>query len=146
MSTKSATKLSKKFGIQAGQRVCLLNPPDDAIAVLTPTLPEDVQIMVGTAEAQVDIVLFWPQTLHQLAERFAELQLEIVPDGAIWAMIPKKKFAKKRNIDFSWEMMQAAGLETDLVDNKIASFSEQDYGTRFVIRKHLRDKYRSTNQ
>jgi hypothetical protein len=47
-----------------------------------------------------------------------------------------------RGIDFSWEAMQAAGLETDLVDNKVASFSEEDYGTRFVIRKALRDKYR----
>ena len=141
MSTKSSTKLSKKLGIQPGHQLCLLNPPNDALAVLTPTLPEGVNIIVGTAETQVDIILFWPQTLHQLSARFAELQLAIVPDGAIWAMIPKKKFTKKRGIDFTWEMMQAAGLETDLVDNKVASFSDQDYGTRFVIRKALRTKY-----
>jgi hypothetical protein len=34
--------------------------------------------------------------------------------------------------------MQAAGLQTDLVDNKVASVTEQDYGTRFVIRKERR--------
>ena len=142
MSTISSTPLSKKLGIQSGQRICLLEAPEDALGILEPTLPENVDILGGTAETRLDMILFWPQTLHGSAERFAELQLEIVPDGAIWAMIPKKKFARKRGIDFSWEAMQAAGLETDLVDNKVASFSEQDYGTRFVIRKNLRDKYR----
>ncbi len=34
--------------------------------------------------------------------------------------------------------MQVAGLQTDLVDNKVASIDEQDYGTRFVIRKAKR--------
>lgn len=142
MSTKSSTGLSKKLGIQADQRICLLNAPADALDILKPTLPADVQVLEETAENPVDMILFWPRTLPQLAERFFEMQQEIVPDGAIWIMIPKKKFARKRGIDFNWDDLQAAGLETDLVDNKIASFSEQDYGTRFVIRKALRDKYR----
>ena len=37
--------------------------------------------------------------------------------------------------------MQAAALTTDLVDNKNAAFSEQDYATRFVIRKDRRALY-----
>jgi len=45
-------------------------------------------------------------------------------------------------VALSWEEMQAAGLLTDLVDNKIASVTEEDYGTRFVIRKALREKYK----
>lgn len=142
MSTKSASSLAKKFGIQPGHQVLLLNPPEDAIEILSPELPEGTALLLETAEQKVDIILFWPQTAHQLAQQFAELQMEIAPDGAVWALIPKKKFAKKRGIDFTWEAMQAAGLETDLVDNKVASFSDQDYGTRFVIRKVLRDKYR----
>ena len=142
MSTKSETALSKKLGIQAGQAVLLLNVPDDAAEILFPSLPAGVEILWETAEKQVDLILFWPKTLHQLPEKFEALQTQIVPDGAIWSLIPKKKFASKRGITFSWEEMQAAGLETDLVDNKVATFSDEDYGTRFVIRKEFREKYR----
>lgn len=142
MSTKSGTALSKKLGIQAGQRVLLLNAPDEAADILFPGLPEGVEILPETAEKQVDVILFWPQEISQLAEKFGDLQTKIMPDGAIWAFIPKKKFAPKRGVTFSWEEMQAAGLETDLVDNKVASFSDEDYGTRFVIRKEFREKYR----
>jgi hypothetical protein len=76
-----------------------------------------------------------------MTEELAALQFNIVPDGAIWVVIPKKKFAAKRGIAFSWEEMQAAGLQTDLVDNKVATVSEEDYGTRFVIRKDRRGRY-----
>ena len=55
--------------------------------------------------------------------------------------MPKKKYARQRGIDFTWEELQAAGLQTDLVDNKIASLTEEEYGTRFVIRKERRPKY-----
>ena len=74
--------------------------------------------------------------------RFQDLQHRIVPTGAIWAVIPKKKYARKWGIDFTWEELQAAGLQTDLVDNKVASIDEETYGTRFVIRAEYRDKYR----
>jgi hypothetical protein len=53
-------------------------------------------------------------------------------------IIPKKKFASERGIDFTWEEMQAAALQTDLVDNKVAAINEQENATRFVIRKELR--------
>jgi hypothetical protein len=76
--------------------------------------------------------------LDGLVEWFAALQGQIAPTGAVWAVMPKKKFAPGRRVSFTWEELQAAGLQTDLVDNKIASITEQDYGTRFVIRKERR--------
>ena len=39
------------------------------------------------------------------------------------------------------EEMQAGGLQTDLVDNKVCSVTSKDYGTRFVIRKEHRSRY-----
>jgi hypothetical protein len=56
-------------------------------------------------------------------------------------VIPKKPFARARGVELSWEALQAAGLQTDLVDNKIASISDQEYATRFVIRKERRAAY-----
>jgi hypothetical protein len=52
--------------------------------------------------------------------------------------MPKKAFAAGRGVSFSWEEMQAEGLRGDLVDNKVASITATDYGTRFVIRKARR--------
>ncbi|HEV2458778.1 MAG TPA: hypothetical protein VGS80_10475, partial [Ktedonobacterales bacterium] len=92
--------------------------------------------------ARFDLILFWPTAIDGLADRFTRLQRAIHPDGAIWAVIPKKAFARERGVTFTWEEMQAAALTTDLVDNKGAAFSEQDYATRFVIRKDRRASYR----
>jgi hypothetical protein len=72
---------------------------------------------------------------------FAQLQRHIVPDGAIWAVICRKRFARAGGIDFGWSDVQVAALQTDWVDKKVASSSEEEYATQFVIRKDRRDKY-----
>jgi hypothetical protein len=134
--------LSRKLGIKPGQRVCLLDAPGETASAIRLTLPEAIELDLRLEDkARYDVILFWPQALAKLTGQFAGLQRRIQPDGAIWAVIPKKKYAHPRGIDFSWEQMQAAGLATDLVDNKIASINDEDYGTRFVIRKHRRGDY-----
>jgi len=129
--------LAKKLGIKSGMAVCLLDAPPEAEAAVRESAAWAV-FSTALGEGRYDVILFWPRQLEGLVERFAELQSRIVPDGSIWALIPKKKFAARRGVDFTWEEMQAAGLQTDLVDNKVASVTEQDYGTRFVIRKKRR--------
>ena len=52
--------------------------------------------------------------------------------------MPKKAVARQRGLTLTWEEMQAAALTTDLVDNKNASMTDEEYGTRFVIRKERR--------
>jgi hypothetical protein len=130
--------LLKKIGIKSGLRVCLLGPTPEAEEAIRGEAPEEVIFLDGLGEGPYDIILFWPQGLAGLVERFTELQKAIRPDGAIWAVMPKKKYAGQRGIDFNWDELQAAALQTDLVDNKTASITEQDYGTRFVIRKARR--------
>jgi hypothetical protein len=133
--------LAKKLGIKPGQRVDLLDAPLASAALLREACPPDVLLYDAPFAGRCNILLFWPSALEGLAERFAELQYQIVPDGAIWAVIPKKPFARARGITFSWEDLQLAGLQTDLVDNKIATLSEEEYATRFVIRKERRSHY-----
>ena len=131
--------LAKKLGIKPGMSVCLVDAPAEAEdAVRESALGALFSSVLGAG--RYDAILFWPRQLDGLAERFAELQRCIVPDGAIWAVIPKQKFAIQRGVHFTWEQVQAAGLQTDLVDNKVASVTEQDYGTRFVIRKDRRGR------
>jgi hypothetical protein len=135
------TELVRKLGIQPGARVCLLDAPPRAVEGLRDELPPEVTLLKMLVEELNDVILFWPYELDGLNERLRSLQFHIRPQGAIWVVMPKKKYARASGIDFTWEEMQAAGLQTDLVDNKVASISGQEYGTRFVIRKDRRDKY-----
>jgi hypothetical protein len=134
--------LTRKLGIKAGSRVGLLNAEAETVARLRETSPPGVTFQGDSDQGKFDLILFWPDSLHGLKAVFQRLQQEIDPDGAVWAVIPKKKFAPSRGIDFTWEELLAAGLQSDLVDNKVVSVSEQTYATRFVIRKERRWKYR----
>jgi hypothetical protein len=135
--------LVTKLGIQPGYKVALLDAPPALVVALVHAAPE-AEFYDSLSDAPpYELVLFWPTQLDGLAETFAQLQRQIVPDGAIWAVIPKQRAARQRGITLSWEEMQAAGLQTELVDNKIASVSDEEYATRFVIRKERRGKYSS---
>lgn len=56
--------------------------------------------------------------------------------GAIWIVIWKKPLQRPGRA--SWDDVQAVMLPTGWVDNKILSFGEQVYGTRYVKRLALR--------
>ena len=135
------TELAKKLGILPGDRVCLLDAPPGAVETLRDEFPPEITLLKMLGEELNDVILFWPHELDGFSARLRSLQFHIRPQGAIWVVMPKKKYARASGIDFAWEGMQAAGLQNDLVDNKVVSLSEQDYGTRFVIRKERRYKY-----
>ncbi|OGO33314.1 MAG: hypothetical protein A2Z16_11525 [Chloroflexi bacterium RBG_16_54_18] len=132
--------LVQKLGLREGQLICLLDAPIEASHILLAVLPCSVIIHNSLEASNYDLILVWPMQLQGLAQFFARLQAHLQPAGAIWAIMPKQKFARQRGIDYSWNQLQAAALTTDLVDNKTASFNEQDYATRFVIRKLSRAK------
>jgi len=133
--------LAKKLGIKPGHVVCLLDATPETAALLRQACPAGARFHDRAYQGGCDILMFWPSKLDGLTELFARLQYRIVPAGAIWAVIPKKPFARARGIEFSWAELQAAGLRTDLVDNKIVSLGDEEYATRFVIRKDRRDAY-----
>lgn len=133
--------LARKLGIHPGYQVGLIGAPPGTADRLRDVCPFDVAFDEALGDSRYQIILFWPNRLDGMIEALASLQFKIVPDGAIWVVIPKKKFAAKRGVTFTWEEMQAAGLQTDLVDNKVATVSEEDYGTRFVIRRDRRGRY-----
>jgi hypothetical protein len=55
-----------------------------------------------------------------------QLQRHIVPDSAIWAVIRKKRFARAGGRDVGWSDVQKAALQTDWMDTKVASLSEEE--------------------
>ena len=134
--------LATKLGIKPGYKVALLDASAELRATLEQACPA-AEFYNSLGAAPYELILFWPSQLAGLADTFAQLQRQIVPAGAVWAVIPRQRIARVRGITFSWEEMQAAGLQTDLVDNKGASVSDEEYATRFVIRKERRGKYGS---
>ena len=135
--------LARKLGMQPGQTLCFIDLPAAVQAALLQEASPATTIVAEpeTASSSCDLIFFAPLTLDGLAARLTLLQRRIVPSGAIWVVTPKKRFAASRGIAFTWEEMQAAALTTDLVDNKIASLTSEDYATRFVIRKDRRHTY-----
>ena len=67
----------------------------------------------------------------------AELTRITSTEGAIWVVVWKKPFLRPGLL--SWDDVQAAMLPTGWVDNKILSFGDEIYGTRYVLRKALRN-------
>lgn len=66
----------------------------------------------------------------------AELVRVTNPAGAIWVVVWKKP--QLRPGWPSWNAVQETLLPTGWVDNKILSFGDEVYGTRYVLRKALR--------
>ena len=56
--------------------------------------------------------------------------------GAIWIAVWKKRFLRPGSL--SWDAVQEAMLPTGWVDNKILSFGEEVYATRYAKRLALR--------
>jgi 16S rRNA G1207 methylase RsmC len=134
--------LAQKLGLKPGQTICLLDATAETAQVIRAACAEDVGGDVTIAEtldgAPVSMIFYWPREIEGLEGRFAALQRQIVSNGAIWVVLPKKTVAQRRGLTLTWEEMQGAALTTDLVDNKNASMTGEEYGTRFVIRRERR--------
>ena len=133
------SNLARKLGIVPGRSILLLDAPAPSAALLRDACPPGVTVAeVDDGADRYDLIFLWLRAADGLVERFAALQGRIVSNGAIWVMLLKKPIARKRGVTLTWEEMQTAALQTDLVDNKGASFSDEEYGTRFVIGRERR--------
>jgi hypothetical protein len=134
--------LATKLQLLPGTKVLLLDASGPALELLAQAAPAGVAFdTIHRVDMRYEVIFFWPRSLEGLAERFDALQRDIEPDGALWVVIPRRAAARKRGITFTWNEMQAAALSTDLVDNKIASLDQEEYATRFVIRRERRHMY-----
>lgn len=137
--TRLAQEFAQKLGIKPGHLVAVLNAPQFMKGMLRLLMPPEVRYQVDLAEGDhPDVVLFWPDEGIDLASAFADLRQRIQPAGAVWAVIPKRPVADTRGPKVYFDQMLQAALPTGLVDNKTLTFSDDEYGIRFVIRRELR--------
>ncbi len=127
--------LSAKLGIKPGSKVCLLRPNEDTISRIS---SREVNLLVNRLEEDCDVILYWIGQPEYIGEKMAFLKTKIKPDGRIWVIMPKKEVVRARNLTIDWSEIQKEVLKTKLVDNKVVSINEEEYGTQFVIRKKYR--------
>jgi len=71
-----------------------------------------------------------------LEERLRSCDTGLDVQAGILAIILKKEVAEKRGVALDWGEIQKQILkETNLVDNKVFSITEEEYGTQFIIRR-----------
>jgi hypothetical protein len=129
----SGTALHRKLGIHEGSRVLVVDPPagyPDALG-----LPTGVELL-RRATKELDVVLLFVVRRVELARRFPRLARALAPAGGLWVAWPKKSSGVATDLDFA--EVQRIGLESGLVDNKVAAIDETWSGLRFVIR--LKDR------
>ncbi len=85
---------------------------------------------------ELDVAVLFATRERELEESFGTLARRLAPAGGLWVAWPKK--ASGRKTDLSFEVVQKAGLDAGLVDNKSCSIDETWQALRFVIR--LRDR------
>jgi hypothetical protein len=140
MAGYSGTPLAKKLGIRSGDRVGLIEPPEGFEDLLTP-LPENAETRRGLqAGEDYPVVVLFSLAADQLAEALPRATRHLPATGGLWVAWPKK--ASKIDTDLSFDIVQRAGLDLGLVDNKVCAVDETWSGLRFVVRKEDRAAWR----
>jgi hypothetical protein len=128
---------ARKLGVRK-HRVAIVGAPECWVEAFR-GLPIGVWLSARKVRRDAGMFLIWLYPQDNLEDVFRILEARIPPDGAIWAVIPKKSALAKGEAAVEWHAMQAAGLASGrLVDNKELRFDDRYYGTRFVVRKEHR--------
>jgi hypothetical protein len=125
------TPLSRKLGIKEGSHILLLNQPEGYFEKIEIPASSLNQIQPGSGQ-KADFIHLFTLEENQLIQQLERAIPLLSQKGALW--ISWKKGIKS----FNREVVRKIGLETDLVDVKVASFDEQWSALKFVYR--LKDR------
>ena len=135
----AANDFANKLGIRAGQHIYLEGAPAEFAAERLTGLPPGCRVATVLLNgARPNMVILWLKDKEGLGAVFQRLRHLIPPDGAVWAVIPKKSAHPKGSAAPDFQEALAAALPTGLVDNKTLTFDDVEYGIRFVVRRELR--------
>jgi hypothetical protein len=134
----SGTPLVKKLGIEAGQRVALLQPAlHGGFRALLVGLPAGVKpVSDPRGRGPFDLVVLFAPDVASLRARLEPALRTLDPDGALWVSWPKKSSARFR--DLTEDGVRAAALPLGLVDVKVCAVDEDWSGLKLVVRRENR--------
>lgn len=129
----------KRIGVTSGQKILVHRAPKQFTQELRDQAPPETMVSTRlTTRTQYDLVFHFAAPDENLDALFEKMQRALKSNGALWVVIPKQKTAKQLGYLYDWDTLIACALKTTLVDNKTLTFSPDEYGTRFVIRKEFR--------
>src|SRR5258708_2393881 len=122
MAGYSGTPLAQKLGIKTGNRVALVNAPENFAEELKP-IPEDVEMVKSVkGKTLFQVILVFTKNRAELAKHFAPLAGRLNPSGGLWVAWPKK--ASGVATDLTENEVRTIGLKGGLVDNKVCAVDE----------------------
>lgn len=131
----------KKLGVAPGQKILVHRAPKAFTQELRDqSLPDTLISTRLTQGTAYDLIFHFAAPDQDLDAFFSSIQKSLSANGALWVIMPRQKQAQALGYLYDQNRLLAAALKTTLVDNKTLTFSPEEYGTRFVIRKELRGR------
>lgn len=124
----SEKPLLDKLGVKPGMRSAVIGIEEGGFLK---ELRSRAEVSLGEAPDGVEIAFLGVEGPDDMT-RLAELRDTIARDGAVWVVSPRGVPG------FNSNDVMRLGLETGMVDVKIARFSGTHTATKFVIRKNDR--------
>ena len=118
---------ARKLGLKTGQRVVLDAAPDGWALTAAPD-----GLRPGDEDGGADVILAFFRESGQLTARLPALAARVFPDGAVWALWPRR--AGGHVSDITDNVVRSAALELGLVDVKVAAVDTDWSGLRLVWR------------
>jgi hypothetical protein len=131
MAGYSATPQSRKLGLRAGQRISYRSVPE-GWALQAP--PEGLSVVPAPEPA--DVILAFFDEVADLADQLPGLGRRVYPDGAVWALWPRRAAGHRSEV--TENAIRDAALPLGLVDVKVAAVDHDWSGLRLVWRREER--------
>lgn len=128
----SGTPLPKKLGVKDGNRVCLVDAPEDVRKQLKAVL-DKCEI---ARDGPIDFAMMFTKSGAALTKELPRLAKTLTSAGMLWISWPKKSSGVPTDLDEN--KVREIGLAAGLVDVKVCAVTEVWSGLKFVRR--LKDR------
>ena len=140
----SKKSLTEKLGLNANQRIAILQAPPYYLRGLKPPVPG--KSIFHRLVPRLDFIQFFTTSRQELETTFPALKESLLDTGALWISWPKKaarssearQKAAKVVSDLDENIIRDLGLAAGLVDVKVVAIDEVWSGLKFVVR--LKDR------
>lgn len=135
----SGTPLPKKLGLNEGEILVLVNPPQGVEEMLGP-LPAAAKLSRKLADSNKLVLLFCRDTAT-LRKALPGVMKKLRADSSLWISWPKK--TSKLFADLTEDGIRAIVLPTGLVDVKVCAINDDWSGLKLMVRKEQRESWNS---
>ena len=128
----------QQLGTKPSTTVATLNAPQPFVLALNQGMPDGARSIDNGRISMFDsdVTVYWPEDIDELNETVNwRLQDQSTSITGFWVVIPKEPVAQLWGSDLLSNDILVLVLPSGLVNNKTLTFSEEEYGIRFVPRR-----------